>query len=278
MNLEIEAFEAAGSYKYTNSLQPSAERTVTVVGTENEQAAYNTAWAWLGNNALTVHDLVIESVELSRRKCGDIWDAKVKYGEDTEQEESEFSFQTTTGSAHISQSFRTVTTGLINPDRIQCDFKGGIGFEDGTFRGVDVKRPRLTWNQTHVHPASLINMFFIKKLASLSGAVNSTDYGAFSAGEVMFLGVSQGSRFAKEVISSGRKEYFYKLTYQFEASPNASFTLGEVSFDKRGWDYFWVLREKAAADGVVLMQPRQYFVEEVYPYADLHMLGIPIMA
>jgi len=98
--------------------------------------------------------------------------------------------------------------------------------------------------------------------------VNSAGFKGFAAGECLFLGAAGSKR------GSGD----WEITYRFAASPNVTnLTIGDITgINKKGWEYLWVRysdSEDAVAKALV-KKPVAVYIEQVYPYGDLGLLGI----
>ena len=201
--------------------------------------------------------------------AGDIWIGEAQYVDSEEAEPAEgtsvFSFNTSGGSMHITQSISTsqkeAPSGKTAPD-----FKGAVNAtEKGTVDGVDIITPVYRWSVMHVVANSKVTSAYTGRLFALTGKTNSTAFDSFAAGEVLFEGAS----------GSKRGNGDWEITYSFAASPNREDqTIGDITgVDKKGWEYLWVLYSEAESGGMLSKQPRAVYVEKVYEEDDFAKLS-----
>ena len=160
------------------------------------------------------------------------------------------------------------------------DFGGGIGYTDEGFEGCDVKRPGYQWSETHYFPFSFYTLAYRNLLINMSKTVNSTAFRGFDAGQVFFEG-GKGGLVTDINDETGQVDLYWKITFDFIAGSNVYLNVGASErFQKRAWDYFWVLRRKTVStdnDGnaCTLQAPHAAYVERVYPYVNFGLLLIP---
>ena len=214
---------------------------------------------------------------LARQTCrvspvegaGDIWIGEAQYVDPEEAEPSEgtsvFSFNTSGGSQHITQSIspshKKAPAGKTAPD-----FKGAINAtEKGSVEGVDIISPVYRWSVMHVVANSKVTAAYTGRLFALTGKTNSTAFDNFAAGEVLFEGAS----------GSKRGNGDWEITYSFAAQPNREDqTIGDITgVDKKGWEYLWVLYSDVDDGGMLSKQPRAVYVEKVYEEDDFAELS-----
>jgi hypothetical protein len=199
----------------------------------------------------------------------DIWIGEAQYVDPEEAEPAEgtsvFSFNTSGGSMHITQSISTsqkeAPSGKTAPD-----FKGAINAtEKGTVDGVDIISPVYRWSVTHVVANSKVTSAYTGRLFALTGKTNDDSFDNFEAGEVLFEGAS----------GSKRGNGDWEITYSFAGSPNREDqTIGDITgVDKKGWEYLWVLYSEAESGGMLSKQPRAVYVEKVYEEEDFAKLS-----
>ncbi|GHT30679.1 hypothetical protein FACS1894214_0990 [Planctomycetales bacterium] len=178
--------------------------------------------------------------------------------------ESEFSFDTTGGTQHITQSYQTVGS-YAPPNKTAPNHNGAIGVSKDEVSGVDIVIPSFKFQMKRSGKGRL-NAALISSIAALSGCVNSTDFFGFAPGEVLFLGGTGTNK------SKGE----FDLTYNFEVSKNASnLQIGNITVQqKAGFDYMWAeyLETKDENSGQLCKQPRAVYVERVYRTANLNGL------
>lgn len=136
---------------------------------------------------------------------------------------------------------------------------------------VNVTMPVFNFEETHTLSGTVVTDGWKKKVASITGTVNSGAFRGFEAGEVLFLGASGSKR-------SKKKSANWEITFRFAVSANVkSLKVGDLTVEnKRGWDYLWVSYKTAvAANGRSLVKkPSAAYVEKVYPDGDFGTLGI----
>jgi len=195
-------------------------------------------------------------------------------------------FDTSGGTAHITQAFdetRYALAGATATDR-----KGAINVNGDRVDGVDIVEPALSWTETYDVPSAYVTSAYIKTAASLTGTVNMYPFRLFSAGEVLFLGLS-GSQESDTQKGNGP----WSLSYKFVASPNAGTTydingnpvtgtipartVGSITgIAKAGHDYMWInyQQEANSSTSQLYAKPIEVYVDKVYRDGDFSYLGI----
>lgn len=259
---------------------PTAQVHCRVVGTWNKYEAYQCAMGWIGSNRPTENGCPMESVSLSPVPGVNAWDVNVKYSTRKHKagESFDYQFSTTGGSTHLTRSFKTVVAQSCIQGKPVINFRNGIDYNNGQFDGVDVKQPSFSWSQSACWPLMFVNAYYKKLLASLTYCVNDSPYAGFDVGEVLFEGISNGAIVSETDEETDQIYYYYKLTYKFAAQPNTTgMVIGDSGpFVKRGWDHLWThkIRTDDQTTGNTVMVPRQVNVEQIYPYVNLHALGL----
>jgi len=201
-----------------------------------------------------------------------IWDVTVQYNHDRDEpdtgDEPTFSFDTTGGTQHITQSKQTISRTAVS--EAAPDFKGAIGVTSNGVEGVDITVPVYVFTYTYYLAPERVTQSFRLQIFALTGKVNSGGFRGFAAGEVLFLGAT-GS------IRRGEK---WEITFRFAASQNrTSIKVGDITVpSKKGWEYLWVkYAEHEDEDAKTLVQqPVAAFVEKVYDEGDFSPLEIAI--
>ena len=190
----------------------------------------------------------------------DIWIGEVQYADPEEVEPSEgttvFSFNTSGGSQHITQSIST-SQKKAPAGKTAPDFKGAINAtEKGSVDGVDIITPVYRWSEMHVVPDAKVTATYKGYLFDLTGKTNNATFDSFAAGECLFEGAS----------GSKRGDGAWEITYSFASSPNRTdITIGAITgINKKGWEYLWVLYSDVEDGGMLAKQPRAVYVEKVY--------------
>jgi hypothetical protein len=183
--------------------------------------------------------------------------------------DSSYSFDTTGGTQHITQSRETVGGYAAAGVPAIPDFDEAIGVTDDGVEGVDVTVPVFSYTETHFVPAAAVTSGYVNTLFNLTGRVNSSAFKGFAAGEMLFLGASGSKRAGED---------FWEITYRFACSPNATgLTVGTITgIAKKGWEYLWVLYEDVEDESAkrLVKRPLAAYVERVYLDGNFGALGI----
>jgi hypothetical protein len=233
----------------------------------------------LNSTATTYDGLVRQSIDLDAvwvdtTVPDGLWDVTVRYGKrpaPAETGESTFTFDTTGGTQHITESLATsgkfAPSGKTAPENHKAI---GYNISNGSadIQGVDITVPVYAWTETHYMADADVNK---GNIYALTGKVNSGTFRGFAAGEVLFLGASGSKRGSDE----------WEITFRFAASPNrTNFTIGTTSpitvSGKKGWEYMWVRYEDDVdtASKRMTRKPVAVYVEKVYDEGDMAGLGI----
>ncbi len=278
--MPITVVEKPEDREFTVSEEQSSANTgvkkFLVTGTDEESEA-----------ASALHDQAPEQVGDGYKQTSRVewlspgrWLGYVNYGPKapTPVGEFAFSFDTTGGTQHVTQSIQTVGR-YAPPGKTAPDFKGAVGVTADSVEGVDVVTPAFNFTLRVKLPIESWNPTYVTNMRALTGKVNSTGFyvrihGAtytFPAGELLFLGGSGDESTASE---------FIELTLRFAANPNRTgITIGDISgIDKKGHEYLWVRYEDAedASAKMIVKRPAAVCVEKVYDEGDFGLLGITI--
>lgn len=220
--------------------------------------------------ALNVFGLIKKSVTIDERVNANTWSGTVKWGkfEPLDLGDSQFSFDTTGGTAHVQTSIATLSGTPAPGIPFAPDFQNAIGVTDNGVDGIDITAPAYAFQETHIVDNTTVTAAYKNTLFSLTGAWNNAPYKGFAVGECMFKGAS-----------GTLKDYLvWEITYKFEAIPNKiAFTAGPIVVPlKRGWDYLWLRYREVedAAAGHLARRPIAAYVEQVSPSGNLSLLGI----
>ncbi len=150
--------------------------------------------------------------------------------------------------------------------------------DEGNVAGVTITVPTFRFSETHYKADSAMTTSYLGTLTAATGKVNDDAFRGFSAGEVLFLGVSGQKR--------GR-EGDWELTFEFVASPNRTLTPSDLGgditltgssydIDKGGHQYLWVKYTPAQEFGTkrVITKPLAAYVATVYGTADFDTLAL----
>jgi hypothetical protein len=205
-----------------------------------------------------------------------LWDGRVRYVKDSYEQpqtgDSAFSFDTTGGTQHITQSKANIAK-YAPSGQTAPDFGGAIGVTHDNVEGVDITVPVFAFNKTRYIDPSDMTQSYITALYALTGKVNSTVLNidvdgvtlTFQPGECLFLGATGGKR----------KQDDWEINFRFAGSPNATnLTIGTITgINKKGWEYLWVRYADSEDANVIVKKPVAVYVEKVYELADLTVLG-----
>ena len=242
---------------------PSVDLIYVVDGTEDDAAVRALVEATI---PAIYAGLVYQSYHIAHQGGG-VWEVSVRYGqrEPKETGQSSFTFETSGGTTHITQSLETM--GRYGAAPIP-DFKGAIGVSTDSVEGTDITVPVYQFTETHYLPVATVTSTYKAILFHLTGRVNDAPFKGFAAGEVLFLGASGSQRGVDD----------WEISFRFAASPNATgLVVGDITgIDKGGWEYLWVRYADAEDADTLVKQPVAVYVERVYEYGDFSLLGIGV--
>ena len=185
-----------------------------------------------------------------------------------------YSFDTSGGTQHITQSRETTATppgGGTAPN-----FKGAIEVSKSGVAGVDVPAPRYEFTVTRRIAIGSWTAAYEASLYALTGKSNAASFSVtmrggtrtFAAGEVCFLGAS-GSE------SSGNE--WIDVTYKFTASPNlTNIDIGGVITvtSKLGQEHLWVNYAEKKVGDYIVYNPVAAYVARIIPSGNFSVLGV----
>ena len=274
----VETYESGAATVGPES--PSVDLHYAVVGTESDLDVRALVEATI---PAIIRGMVFRNYRIDHKGAG-VWDVVARYAQEEVQAAdpppdggdpaspadplgSNFTFETTGGTQHISQSLQTVANHAL-PGKVPPNFGGAIGFNGESVEGTDITVPVFRFTLTHSIPILLVTFAYAVTLFRLTGRVNAAPFKGFAAGEVLFLGAS-GSRRGLEA---------WEITYSFAASPNAVNLAvgGIVGVNKKGWEYLWVRYADVEDQKVLVKQPASVHVERVYESGNFALLGIGV--
>ena len=242
-----------------NEQSPTRERQYYAEGYDDEE---DVIAAVIAASPSDINGLIRRSVEVSPID-GDKWYAIVKY--DAWISESEFIFDTTGGTQHITMSLETINR--YNPaGEAAVDHGGAIGVDVDSVKGCDIVVPALAFSERHKLDQGTVTGAYKLALAGLTGKVNNGSFKGFSAGEVLFMGAS-GRLVGNEK---------WDIEYRFVANPNITgLTMGTITgIAKKGHEYLWVeFVDDDSADNPI-KKPRQVNIARDYQSANFAGIGI----
>lgn len=247
----------------------TAQLLYTVVFDFGETVDEGVAYSVVHGTAPTLfRGLIKQRIQIAPRSGDQFrWDGTVDYGrvELLKPGEGErFSFNTTGGTAHITQSLETVQTYGDDPP----DCKGAIGVNGDSVEGTDITVPQSQFSVTRVVPALLITLEYHSLLEDLTGTVNAATFRGRPRGSVLFLGAQGDGEVGKDC----------EITFNFAHSKNATdLQIGDISgVAKEGWHYLWIRYKDEESGEELVKVPSSVHVERVYEYGDFAGLGIPV--
>jgi len=271
--MAITCTENVDSRQYTEG--QSAELTYTIRGTADEGEAATSLKAtaplffrFLVRQPVTVEPLRIDTAHPDA--C--LWTGTAHYALGEHQEppetgDSTFSFDTSGGVQHITQSLATVAS-YAPLGKAAPDFGGAIGVTHDNVEGVDIAVPVYTFSETHYLDDSDVTPSYKGALFSLTGKVNDAAFKGLAAGECLFLGACGSKRGAED----------WEITFRFAGSPNRSgIRVGSITgIAKKGWEYMWVRYADSvdAAAKTIVKKPVAVYIERVYEEGNFSALGI----
>lgn len=188
-------------------------------------------------------------------------------GESTSPDHS-YTFDTTGGTRHITQSLATVATYGPNAS---SQLGGAIGFDGQNVQGCDITVPVYQFSEVHGFDADDVTQAYKIAVMELTGRVNNATFRGFAAGEVLFLGAS-GSR--RGTLADDP----WEITFHFAASKNRTgLSVGSITgIAKNGWHYLWVQygEDVDTTANVLVKKPVAAYVEKVYDDGDFSALGL----
>ena len=244
------AIEKLGSRTTTDN--EAHERIYIVEGTDDHDLAMTTLKAAAPTS---VGSLVRQNPSIEPLEDGYTWVGVVPYARG---DSSAWTFDTTGGTKHITQSLATVNS--YAAAGTATDHMGAIGVANGRAEGCDIVVPVYRWSETHTFDESDVDYAYKGIIRGLTGKTNNAGFKGCAAGECLFLGASGGLR------NDGSEKV--DITFRFAASPNLTgLQVGDITgIAKGGWEYLWVEYqpvEDATAKGIAL-RPRFVYVERVY--------------
>lgn len=254
--------ERAVSRGSTSGRSPRLDLLYTVRGTEDESEVRTLA---ASTAPATYADLDLVDIETDPQGGG-VWYVVAKY--ELIDFAADFEFDTSGGTQRLATSLATLQRVAL-PGYVAPDYQGAINVTEDRVEGVDITVPVFNFSETRYVSALTVNTAFKYNIFQLTGRVNNATFKGFAKGEVLFLGAS-GSR-------RGRERW--AITYKFAASPNVvaePLGSGGLAVTKEGWEHLWVRFEDEINSHRLVKIPVAYYVERVYPYGNLALLGIGV--
>lgn len=257
----VEVYNSRAVHSATKAKESSTDIVYLLIGDEELGHYEAETYAKLHGPQLD-QDLVRTHVDLNELRPGYFRAAfhfahpdNEKAQDDQQPEDpSEFSFDTTGGSANIKVSLGTQPY----PSDAR-NFKNAIGVSGDSVEGVDITVPAFKYTEKIVLPAATVTRSYVRALRRLTGKVNNNSFKGWEAGEVLFLGAVGTQR--------GRGGD-WDITFHFDIELNETdLTIGEFEgIAKEGHQYLWAYFEPAHDEdaNALVLQPTAVYVETVY--------------
>jgi len=233
-----------------------------------------TAYALVdGASPSEYNGLLKQDVRMDPGEGTEVWYGEVGYGpfgRGTPGTDLSWQLEIGGGTFHI-------TNGLVHRETYESGgatgadiWKGAINCTrnngEVSVEGVDIESGDLQWSETHWMYYNFFTPAYMSLLYSMNKRVNTYAWRIFSAGEVLFRGVSV------QTVGTDR----VSLTFKFAASPNiTNLTVGSITgVTKYGWDYAWVEYAETTASNRHVANPLAVHVEQVYYGGDFRLLGL----
>lgn len=222
---------------------------------------------------------------------GPVWLCSITYGFDEGDPVAippgdplpyEFTFDTTGGTQHITQSLDTrqaIKYG-IPAQPAPVNYNRAIGVSRDGVAGTDVVAPKLEFQLVRNFQGMTLD--YIRTCHMLTGSVNDAPFYGYDAGELLFLGASG----APSQNNQANADPLVRVTFRFAGSPNKQ-DIDLVPDDangnhllrvpsKGGWEYLWVFYKDDVDAVSKTMRPRPdaAYVEQVYQDGDFGQLLI----
>lgn len=177
-----------------------------------------------------------------------------------------YSFETTGGTVHITQSIETTGSGCIPALPGAPDTKKAIGQTKDSVEGCDIIAPKMEWSRQVHRPVCTIE--YLKDLRDLTGRVNADPFYQMPAETVLYLGASGTFQLGQG----------WSITHRFAYAPHelaVNIGNGLIVPIKRGHEYLWVMYDDEEAVVPRLLQtPAAWYTERVYRLGDFSFLEI----
>jgi hypothetical protein len=289
----IELFDS-GSGGLTTNDKGGLEREVTLRWLVSQKSGYTAAEQWgISNAPLYLYGHKRTRIDI--RGLGNYWweisaqyvNLSIESDEEEPDQDSQdsggdgvsssISFDTTSGTGHITQANKKKIAGLTGDTgqdgyaagmlATAPDTEGAIDIEGDQVRGVDVTIPAFTFSETWTFPSASVVKKYLANVYGLTGKINNASWRMFEKGEVLFLG-------ARGQVDRGASKC--QITFSFSVSPNQEdLTVGSITgIKKGGWDYMTVTYETAAVADSIIKRPKFVYVNSVYEGGDFTKLNI----
>lgn len=298
-----------GSFSRTEGDNPSITVQFNIYGAENASTAYIALMNYLatnfddGDGGIANYDLPLDTVQIRTTRSMYLYkgecvfqykgtsDASSNDPESTDRdinsqsytmpevEDSDFSFTTVGGTAHIKHG---ILLGSARYDgNNPVNYGGVIGpREDGTADGCDIVTPTMSFDISVSLPKAWFSVAYRLAIANATGCINAAPWCGLPAGCCMFKGVDSKATWMKWTAPNGMamRDWYWRSTFHFEAAPPVTETIGGVTLLKRGFD---VASQVSVSypdpnTGDTISAVEQVDIIQVYPSFDFSLLNLPM--
>ena len=291
-----------GSFVREEGASPSVKISFIIQGAGDASTAYVALISWLKDNysdgagGIASYNLPLDVVRIQSTAAPSAYTAECEFRtrENSDEEDdsingdsytlpeieaSDYSFDTTGGSAHISNALKWLGSARPDGDAV-VDNGGVIGpREDGSADGVDVVTPTMAFTIGVSLPQSWFDAAYRATIADATGAINAGAWNGFEAGCVLFRGVSARVVWINwtDAFGNARRDWYWRASYSFQASPAVTMQVGSATLTKRGFDAVSRVSERYAdSAGNTVSAVAQVDIYSVYPEFDFNLLGLPL--
>lgn len=275
MTIKVElSYEGQRKSIDKNGVYTGAEIQYLVFEAADEDAALK---AVLDNAPQEYETLPLDSIEIDAREKDDVYRVNAIYkqedagsgssSDDDDDNEATVSFDCGGGTKHLNYS---ISQRKAHGDK---DAGGAIGWngkcgDDCEISGVDIPTAQLRETYTKTMRLSSLSTSYKRNVASMVGKVNSGSFKGWSAGEVMFLGMSYSA--------PAKRSTRVTVTFNFAIQPNESGVKigGKNVGNKKGFEYVWAISKTTASGSTPKVEVEGVYVDQVCEYASFSGLGL----
>lgn len=197
------------------------------------------------------------------------WSHKAAQRQETQAErllevdDSEFSFDFSGQSTHITEAISQTAYGTGAPD-----VGNSINVTQDGPQGVDIQIPRGIYTETKVFANNTVTQAWVATRAKMVGKVNNASFKGYNAGELLLTQFSGRKR--------GNSDWTITFSWAISENDSNLTVAGIPSISKNGWQYLWVMYEDAEDATAKRLKPVAVgvYVADVYKTADFSTLGV----
>lgn len=190
---------------------------------------------------------------------------------DEEPLTDEYSFDTTGGTVHVTQSLQTMEA-VGRSGGAAPVYDRAIGVSKDGVAGADKIAPKLEFSITK--EVEFITLKYVHTLRDLTGSTNDAPFLGFARGEVLFMGAKGSRKGEPWKIQYGFLTGKNRDLVEIVPSPNPIDAPTLAVHNVRGHEHVWVTYEDAEDSGRLIQRPSAAYVERIYDEGDFTKLGI----